>query len=94
LVTYTSGCAAVVEIPDADTLPPPLVGDAGCRGCVAEPEVALVTKQRGTRRLGAAIERGAVDEVDIEPSVAVEVEERHPEPVVSMMWFSSGPPET
>ena len=72
------GGAVVVDVADADALAPSLVGHARRGGHVAERAVAVVAEERRARRAGGArLQRRAVDQIDVEQAVAVEVPQRH-----------------
>jgi hypothetical protein len=72
------GSAAVVEVPDADTLAPALVGDAGSGSDIAERETAGVAEQRRARNATRfRLQRRTVDEVHVEHAVVIEIEQRH-----------------
>jgi hypothetical protein len=71
------GPAVVVEIAAGDAERPPLVGHAGAAGDVGESEVAIVPEERGPGRRLVAGKRGArraVDQVDVEPPVVVDID--------------------
>ena len=71
--------AVVVDVAGRHAEAPPSVGHAGAIGDVGEPEIAIVEEERGARRRLEALERGAcraVDQIDVEPPVVVDVDER------------------
>ena len=71
--------AVVVDVADAHALPPALVRDAARNSDVLESPVAFVAEERGGRSGIAAsqtIEGRAVDEVEIDVAVVVEIPER------------------
>ena len=75
--------AVVVDVAGRDAEAPSFVRDAGAIGDVGELEVAIVAEERGApRALGrrlSALERSAcraVDQIDVEPPVVVDVDER------------------
>ena len=71
--------AVVVDVARRHAEAPPSVGHAGAIGDVREPEIAIVEEERGARRRLEALERGAcraVDQIDVEPPVVVDVDER------------------
>ena len=73
------GPAIVIEVADDRTKSPAIVGDTGLRSDVREGAVVIVVEERGMRRGGFAglcLHRRSVDEVDVEPSVVVEIEQR------------------
>ncbi len=71
--------AVVVEVARAHALSPALVGDAGLGGDVAEPAATEVAIERCRRCRGVlpdAVQRRAVDQVDVLQAVAVVVDRR------------------
>jgi hypothetical protein len=72
------GCAVVVDIADTDALTPSFVADPCGRRDVTERAIAVVAKERSCRHTTRIrLERAAIDQVDVEPAIAVEVEQRY-----------------
>ena len=82
------GPAVVVVVTDGDahavSLTPGDPGNAGFLGSVDECAVAVIPKEpvtggrgRGTSTAGRGVERSALNAVDVEPAVAVEVDQGH-----------------
>jgi hypothetical protein len=72
------GCAVVVDIADTDALAPSLVADACGRRHVTERAIAVVAKERSCRHTTRIrLERAAIDQVEVEPAIAVEVQQRY-----------------
>src|SRR5262249_28738734 len=64
----------IVEIPDTHALPPSLIRHARFISDIGKRAVAVVTIERGARRLRLSAqrtERRAVNQVDIQPAVVV-----------------------
>ena len=72
--------SVVVEVADTDTLAPSLVRHPALDRTVGEGAIPVVPEERrGRRRVAAleAIDGRAIDQIDIDESVVIEIPERH-----------------